>query len=453
MEKRTKTHLPKRHVRGIAGSKTTPHPATKKRTVWEIAKEKPGLVQTGFLQPRQPFTDSDFALSLAESGLKTNQILAVRLRGRPSGPRLGLAPVDKLDKAVFFWRQPGEAEIGNPEQNGVADTGAALGQALSRLADETQSTGGFLDLALIVESDAPCLFTIPILEIPYHLSITGFEKDKKKEVIRFEGKRRSSKTIPLHLPENAEILKAELTLDESLEGGHLAQAVAGERPKTGLALTPRQWAGTLIVPETPSFIQGLILAVTAISEDLEIQVVIRKDLAGTPSGRILAQQTIKINATATRAWSVVRFKRPPVLETDPVWLLLKPISGRGFWSAASGETSSAIFSETDGSGRLTPIRRHDQLTGLYQWLMGSDAAGATPSFSLHVNGQTVSGKRTENGRLTFILTRALRLPPSGQPGHPDRIPITFTSTARGQLTLYNPEIHFLPKPQEIAKNK
>jgi hypothetical protein len=125
------------------------------------------------------FTDLRFALRLragAHLPIGVGDLRDVRVRGFPTGPRLGLA-VPGMDPLAptFFWVLAGEVGRAASSPAGTAQVGPALAEALQqRLAALEPPFPEVIDALLVAESDAPCEVAFQTLAVPYSLVRASF---------------------------------------------------------------------------------------------------------------------------------------------------------------------------------------------------------------------------------------------------------------------------------------
>jgi hypothetical protein len=121
------------------------------------------------------FTDRRFALAMTPA-LSPPGVAELRVRSYPSGPRIGLAQPGAEDAAVFFWQSPGElGKAPGTAANGVVHGGAALAEALQRHIDAIgPPLPRTLDVALVIESDAPCAVDVTQLRVRYRFVTQTF---------------------------------------------------------------------------------------------------------------------------------------------------------------------------------------------------------------------------------------------------------------------------------------
>jgi hypothetical protein len=174
----------------------------------------------------EDFTDARLAVRLVEDAagvpLSAADVKALHVRSYPAGPRLGLAGRAAVEQETpaFFWRLPGEIgrDAATAGQSGVVQDGIAFAEALQRHLDgvmasdaERLAAGGIgalplhVDVALLAESDAPCLLDVAALGVDYHLVIESFPDRQEKRVLRFAGGAPDTHTVTLQRPGTARV--------------------------------------------------------------------------------------------------------------------------------------------------------------------------------------------------------------------------------------------------------
>jgi hypothetical protein len=121
------------------------------------------------------FTDRRFALAMTPA-LSPTGVAELRVRSYPAGPRIGLAQPGAEDAAVFFWQAPGElGKAPGSAAKGIVHGGAALAEALQRHVDVVAAPlPRTLDVALVIESDAPCAVDVTQLRVQYRFVTQTF---------------------------------------------------------------------------------------------------------------------------------------------------------------------------------------------------------------------------------------------------------------------------------------
>lgn len=435
------------------------------------------------LTPADEFIGAEFEIRPAgppeeQVALSEADVHGLRLRGFPTGPRLGIALPTDLSAPSFFWQVPGEVGRGTPEGAGRVTAGQALARELNRtLQRHPLCTCEHLDLALVIESDAPCRFRLDELQLPHHfevdLQIEGSgnfvlpqsDPARDKEVIRFPGDSLTVETRTLQVPSGVELVEARLEVatsfgNERMVGYGTGDTIAPDTTppggtarggKSGILLTPDHTVGQWINSGQSPNLRGFLLEVMALTKGTELVAHLESDADGTPSGRKLGETSILLTEAGKKRWVAVRF--PSLAQpAPPFWLLLRTSTGRGVWRTEphSGNVHLLERSEPRAPRKLAAV--HPGLTGAYRVLAsdgsatrnpGPSSLGEPPPLVVSLGGLPVAPETPVNGRIFYALRPLLApLVDAATPGETIQIPVAFSTATPGFLTLFPPTIRF-----------
>ena len=418
------------------------------------------------------FVDSRFALRLKKNSddqqvnLAPNDLTALHVISYPTSPRIGLAPPDAPTSAVFFWQAPGELK-GDVASEGIMDAGPVMVEALQRhldrvrteqferlLADPPALLPDHIDIALVIQSDAPCKFTMSGFSIPYHLVQESFpDRRIPKHVLRFTDNSRRTESVPLTLTSNATVQSATLRVSDSLRKNFPVAGIGAETREAtpdqqqGAYLGIERWVAQPIVPSQAHSVSGLSLGLLAIAAETELLIELHEDWRDQPSGRKLVVGTLRLDRVGRPAWVHQLFPEAVVLATQPYWLLIKATRGQAIWLLEQGNNPARILEGAGRTGEWRVVRAFAGLEALHQLLaVGGGAtqpdAQAPEALAISVNG--VTGTRTVDDARTFDLTTAMRTYLANQPSStvPIDIPLTCTALVPGIITIYPPRIEY-----------
>jgi hypothetical protein len=422
------------------------------------------------------FTDARFLLRLTTSGgaslpLAPSNLQSVTVRGYPTNPRIGLAfPPDASTAAdpaaaSFFWRADGEIGTTTPAEAGTVDAGAALAAELGRAAARLSGTladaaaegappllPAILDVALVLESDAPCVLRPPVAGEAFRLEIRrvreSFADGAPKRVLRFEAGSPSAE-VTLDLPGGVTLASVRMGLDVSVSadrssagagGGGGAGVAGGFGDGAGVRSTTDRRVAQRIQVEQATSVSGIAVAVMPLTADAEASIELRADAAGTPAGGVVAAGRVSLDRPGRPAWSVVGLASPVVVSTAPHWLVLSVGAGSLVW-----------MTEADGSGvRVLPAGgaaggASSEIVGvraLYDLRTRAGAAAeAAPPLEISSGGLAVAMVAEEDRRFSADLRAAVQ-PAVGAAaaGSIVPVPIRFTTVDRGVVTVYPPRV-------------
>ncbi len=404
------------------------------------------------------FTGALFALRLRDKtgqnvSLAIGDVRAVNVQADPAGARIGIALLpdpaepgaDPLAAPALFWPVSGDAV---PTE---ADAGPALAEALERQLARLPALPAHVDAALVITADAPCRLVLETLEVPYRLVSRSLGSGAGKEVVRFAGAGAADRPLILQLPGGATVLSATLEAMPSLRGGRPVSGGAGTAAEpveqTGARIDGHVWVAQRVAPPQAVTVLGIAMGLLGLTPGTGLTFEVREDHQGEPTGRTLAEGSLTLAQAGRRAWSTAFLSAPVILPAQPCWLLLTAAEGEAVWLTRGGETGVRLL---DRPG--TPSARQRNLQGLetlHRLLVAEDRqaeAAQTPALELRL-GDTPVPELAEggSGRKSFDLAAALTLHLSGQPAASLLdVPLNFTSTVPGSLTVYPPRITYEP---------
>jgi hypothetical protein len=349
------------------------------------------------------YKDTRFALrlrdcSLGEEGylsLNGQNINDIIIRSFPTGPRLGIGALPGMGSpAVFFRQVPGEINSENAGLGNVNE-GQALAKALETYLNDTieqLKAGGnpmptVVDATLFVESDTPCVFCATSFHITYRpvlkpqLSFGRLNgrlsdgKDDIKEngnvVLRYLGKQISQKEIIVTIPKNALIIDATVRTTQSFhQGGLLSEddncelAVSINQRNTGVYLEAAEWAGQSVKIEKTTSVGGIALGILSLSDKTELIVELQEEWNGRPSGRTVAEGTIKLEGSKNRSWLRLKFAKPVTVTAETHCVLVTAATGKAVWLSTVGDLPLRIFEKTGDKSALKEFNKIDNNSAL-----------------------------------------------------------------------------------------
>jgi hypothetical protein len=279
------------------------------------------------------------------------------------------------------------------------------------------------------------------LDVHYLLSrasFTGPPGGAEKETLRFDGARTQTQSVGLQLPGSAVVLAASLRVEEALGGAELAAFGddASELPlATGAHLAPTHWVAQALTPPAPILVSALMLAILPLARDTELTIELREDWCGGPGGGVLVAQRLATETAGRGDWYRVSFDAPLVLDSRPCWLRVRCARGSAVWLARTDVELVDNAQAADGPVRV--VRAGSTLFAF------SSAAGAAtaPSARLALAGVALAPDPGEPG--SYDLAAALApLVAGGSAGTTMAFELAFTTSRRGVVTVYPPEIEY-----------
>lgn len=431
----------------------------------EKAVGQPSSAGVATLIANSDFTDRRFAIRLVgsnEISLGIGNLLGMKIRSYPTGPRLGLANPEDPDSAVFFWQATGEVGKAEPEEDGNVEAGKAFAEALQRYLDDffarlTKLTDEDLppipeavEVALVMVSDAPCILDMMEFDVTYRIFLQSLLSDVgekiEKQVLRFIGDPNTAQEVPVQFPSNATVGLATLETVESFRddrplalgnGDGLPDSVLAQ--ERGVRVDAERWVVQGIVPPRATTVSGVAVALMATANNTEVYVNLQEDWHGLPSGKRLATGTLMLEEVGRRSWATLLFPEPIVLSSNLYWLLMKVSSGRAVWLTEAGDIPARVLEEPDDSGASwAELSVLDGLQAIHRLISRSKRAQEQRSISLAIGKHTIEMVDEQDDVRTYDLTSSLNdylgdLPSDGPVA---TIPVTFKAALPGLVTVY-----------------
>ena len=407
------------------------------------------------------FTDARFAAGLEgpdSPSLSSGDLAAVQLRSRFAGARIGVADPNEPNSATFFWPTPEDIAETPPASLTDVEAGEAIAAALGRYLDDyfatLQPLNGnkpspeFVDVALILESDAPCVLDLEALDVVYQpltrSFLSGDGKSTGKQVLRFPGELGVAREVLIRLPSNASIESARLETVESFASDR--PLASSEVPPnallaqdTGVHLSVGRWAAQAVVPPRAMSVSGVAVSLLPLARGTSVLVELQEDSGGRPSGKKLATASLTLDQPGRRDRVALPFPEVVTLFSERYWLLLGTASGQAIWLADYGDGGLKSLDRTTGS-----LKALDGLVATQQLLVRDGQTQEQQPLSLAVGGNTVVGTAGQDNARTYDLSSAIGsyLDSSVRTDPATTIPLTLTSALRGIVTVYPPEIEY-----------
>lgn len=410
--------------------------------------------EAAILMAGQPFVDQRFALRFvnASNAILSPAVSAISelmVSSYPTGARIGLATPGQLDRAVFFWQQPGESTT-----QIAAAIGPALIEALERHMRDRAGEEPPLDIALVVESDAECRFELLEFSARAHRVIRTFATGEAKQVLRFEPGGPLAQSARAVVPRAAAVVRAEVTAVESLRDQRLAGSdeedagLSGEPSALGAYLNPGRAVAQRFTPLAAITVSGLALAFSPLQADTTLTVDLQEDWQGIPSGRSLGGSAVTLTRIGEAVWAIVTLPELVVLPTMPHWIVVRAGTGSGVWLALPSEDTVGLFEQRGERTVWSPASALDGLRARYRLLTvgagSSDGADASSPAVLTVGGQTPASSPLDEGSRRFDFKAALNGLLAAAPAEVTTIdvPLHYTSPAAGLVTLKDLHIEY-----------
>jgi len=418
------------------------------------------------------FADARFGLLVKNTPkpvqLKSDNLTELKVLSFPTGPRIGLCAATDPLSPIFFYQKAGEfrAEVALKEADSVAAragsaTAPTIAENLTKqiqlllndAMEERQEGKGqtHIDLALVVESDAPCSFNLKSLVINYTLVSKSFATGEDKKTLKFSGKGTTSETVKLTIPAGATFQTAMINVVESFKDDRPVSAETEsalpsiDGRKTGVYVNSSRWVAQITSPSECRLFSGIAIGLMALSADTELLIEIQDDLRGQPSGHKLISGALSPGAIGIPDWLTFIFPEPLVIPAEPHWILIRATKGNAVWLSKDGKNAVRILADSDEIKTDQPMQLLEGQEAL-QCLVSPIVSqqSKSPASALFIEGQPVKGKPgNKDGSLEFDLRSALQSHTTKQKsGDALEVPLTFSSGFAGFVTIYPPHLEF-----------
>ncbi|MCI5123248.1 MAG: hypothetical protein D3925_01910, partial [Candidatus Electrothrix sp. AR5] len=421
---------------------STKHHKGKKRGIKQLPTEL-GITDGRILVRLK---DTDFV------ALEPDSITQFNLTTAPENLRLGLR-LPAFDDEVYFL--PLTFETGQQVSCDI-EFKKQINTLLRRLYDkltgqvpESTSTPRLpdpLELQIIIESDAPCQFTLSQFVLHYRLARNSLPNGKLKEILRFTNDQLDQQQISFDIPAPITLTHASLRLAGdgfSTESDETSAASSGQRSsllelpeKCGLRLdSTHYWSSPIDLTE-PILCHGLDLLLSALSPNTQLQLEIVADNNGPSSGDRLA--TAQANLVSPHHPQLLRFsfETSLLLQHGIYWLILECQEGAAVWRLQS-KTNAHTLSWGENSGKGNPIT---EMVGVAAWITSKDSAATTQGLpEITLSGQPLPLTQ-EGNDWVYDLKHALGTTITGYSLLSNQL--TILTSGPKTLTLYPPCIEY-----------
>ena len=254
-----------------------------------------------------------------------------------------------------------------------------------------------------------------------------------KRVLRFPADRAGQAAVAVSLPAGAVVSKAALSTQESLGPDRADEPAGAATGRSGVHVSGDDTAAVSVSLEQAVTATGLALPLLGLAAGTQVVVELVADDQGAPAGKTLATAATALGPPGALEWSTVHFD-PVVLDAGPVWIALRAPKGEAVWLAAGSSDGLHVVRTPDGAAPTETVL--PALEPLYRFLSRSGAAAGAPATTLELGGMAIAAAR-DGEKSSYDLAAALQAAASG-----GRVPLTFTSTAAGTITVYPPHVEF-----------
>ena len=380
-----------------------------------------------------------------------DEIQAINIISYPTGPRIGLADPAKPEKAIFFWQEPGLIKPENISSTFSYNASIAFAEALQLYLDwyfEENNTNNqqHIDIALIVESNAQCNFSLSLFAVPYSPALTSFHlpdgQKSDKIVLRFARDKIESHNINIKVP--PDFTEAEVSLEPSFSNNPpllTEKDLPGNKDalNQGVYLNIFHWAAMPVQYEKAGILQGIYLYLLPLNIKTAIIIELQEDWQGEPSGKILQTCQIAMEQTGKKEFALFRFAQALPLNPGSYWILAKASSGAAVWLARQGKGRVKFFTQKQNSLQKESFSSLTDTQPVYN-LIFKHQKNHFSSLQLSINGTIIHPESDDKNK--YNLKNSITQYLNSKPGDNTlvSVPLTFTGIGPGLVTVYAPLI-------------
>lgn len=404
----------------------------------------------------EEFVAARFALKAKKSNgdqiqFTRNEIQTINIISYPTGPRIGLAYPAKPEGAIFFQEEPGLIKLANISSTFSYNASIAFAEALqgylNRYFEENNPVDQQqIDIALVVESDAQCSFSLSRFAVYYSPALTSFrlpdDQKSDKIVLRFAKDKIESHNINIKVPLG--FTAAEVSLEPSFSNS-LPLLTEKDFPgnenmlNQGVYLNNLNWAALPVQPEKAGILQGIYLYLLPLNIKTEISLELQEDWQGEPSGKILQTCQIAIEQTGQKEFVLFRFTQALPLNPGSYWILAKASSGTAVWLAGQGKGQVRFFVQKQNSLQKESFNSLANTQPVYK-LIFKRQKNHSSCLQLSIKDNIINPEPADKNR--YNLKNSITQYLNNIPGDNAlaNVPLTFTATGPGLVTVYAPVI-------------
>ncbi|MDA8140016.1 MAG: hypothetical protein M0036_15315 [Desulfobacteraceae bacterium] len=404
--------------------------------------------------------------------LNLSDISAIEIETFPTGPRVGLCDPASLPAPtapeIYFWQLPGEIRDATAFNAPNTEAATAFAGALQRhfdarlevmakAAQQAQAPYAvpeYLEVALVVDSDAPCQSTID-LSVGYDLLRASFalpgtvQGIRDKQVLRFQGQDSPCHSLSISLPAAARLIHAVVEMDASFGIPPATPVGPGLEPipqglNHGVRLETNRWAAQPVCLNNALALNEIALGVMALGKGTELLVTLRLDHAGMPDGAVVFEQQVSLDGLGRRGYARLPLDQTVFLSAQKYWIMAKTLSGSAVWLTSTDAQSAIVLHQATASGGVSAtLAAVNGVRGYHCLFARTASTTADVPVTLNVGGRVVRLAPLPNGRLqtdaddlAAAISSMLAAPEAAAPLM--SLDLKFTATVKGFLTVYAP---------------
>jgi len=258
----------------------------------------------------------------------------------------------------------------------------------------------------------------------------------EKRVLRFGSESVGEAGVAVILPEGATVSKATISTQEKLRPDRAAAAQSAEagESRVGVHVGADGTTAVSVTVDQAISATGAALPLVALAAGTEVAIELQEDWQGSPSGKRLAAGTATVAQPGLVERATVFFDGV-VLASGLVWLVLRAAKGEAVWLAAPAETGGLrVVRTADGETATETVL--PRLAPRFELFTRSGDAAGRSGTALAVGATPVAAQQ-DGERSTYDIAAALQALVGAA-----AIPLTFTSTVAGTITVYPPHIEY-----------
>ena len=286
-----------------------------------------------------------------------------------------------------------------------------------------------LEIELLVESDAPCQFTISQFAIRYNLARHSFPNGEAKQVLRFTKEQLEQQSLDFEVPSSVHLSTATLRLAGDTTdptSSDTAVASSGQLSdklqlvgENGLRLdTEHRWSSSIKLVEA-ILSGGLDLLVSVLTPAAQLHIVLVADVNGAPDGERLASAEARLLLSQRPQLLRFMFDSPLLLQQGSYWLQLESYEGIAVWHMNAHAGARILpWSDNNRGDKAGKSAVVNDMTGIASWVASDGPMAIAQQFP----------------EIT-LADQPLPLSLEGNDWVYDLIPVLGASTASGSVLL------------------
>ncbi len=380
-----------------------------------------------------------------------DEIQAINIISYPTGPCIGLADPAKPEGAIFFQQEPGLIKPDNISSTFSYNASTVFAEALqgylNRYFEENNPVNQqHIDIAIVVESDAQCGFSLSRFAAYYSPGLTSFHlldgQKSDKIVLRFARGKIESHNINIKVPLG--FTAAEVSIEPSFSNSLplLTKKDLSSNENAlnqGVYLNNLNWAALPVQSEKAGMLQGIYLYLLPLNIKTEISLELQEDWQGEPSGKILQTCQIALEQTGKKEFILFRFAQALPLNPGSYWISAKASSGTAIWLANQGKGRVIFFTQKQNRLQKESLSSLANTQPVYKMIFKRHKNDFS-SLQLSIKDNIIKPEPADKNRYNLKNSIAQYLNSKSSGNTLATVPLTFMAAGPGLVTVYPPLI-------------